>query len=824
MKTLSRLKLIRRLFIFATPLLKTDDLDRASMSAVYDNSASNNDDVENSMDIDLDMDLTTSSAESTACTLPTDNAIYPFNNVETDSVIVLSRDTFPDQSYSRKGKERVTDMTTISASAPIVTGITPPSTTAFTTANNNSNNNLTNNNHHNSSRTTHTSSLNGDNSIYSSTTAAVTNTINHPNNDNNGSSSTTTNNNPYNTRSKTRKTIQPSTSQTEDVVEGLSPEPESEIDEEQYYEERACVIPPFNPSAYKSTLAYNPPLPEVVNPEPGQQNQSTDRLESFRHPKNVLRPWDSDRVLPLGVLRDLNPKDFPLFGYQNPSKYVHPEIDADANGTAIFGDVDGPQFPESPKWKDQKQTMEQILEEENAALVKKLTRPKYNELMKRLRADGRAAAKTARGADRAAAKAAREADRAAVKTARAAQQTADQKTKANKVRGVTSAARSSTRTRKPISRRGPPSTTTTPPSRGGPSTTTTSATRPRNPTTTASQRASSTRAVPPVTSSTTTTAATTNIQTNSTVRHDSAISLDSNGNSSASATGAVASPSSKALVLRPPKTSRMAPPVFYFVIHGKISSSATPTTTNVQQPAVASVAVTARANKAKRVRVDEEAEYVDKGKEADRGDGKEDDNQGKRVKVDEGEAAYVGKGKQVDRGDGHQELDNQGTSGDGRSQGSTIPENVESLIADEILRVNEMTTENGNGNGKVWMVFGDVDDNVIASYCSSFEQKYKYVVTKKKGAPQRIPPTTENFDKLAPQEVAVCETLRLDPTAYLRVKDTILKGRFHKTSFTKRTAQGWCCVDVNKVGKVFDWFLSMGWIESGRGKRKMESE
>ncbi|KAJ3300637.1 Transcriptional adapter ada2 [Blyttiomyces sp. JEL0837] len=338
-----------------------------------------------------------------------------------------------------------------------------------------------------------------------------------------------------------------------------------------YFEERACVIPPFNPSAYKTTQQFKPPLPEVVNPPKVQKDQSTDSLRSLRVPRNESAPLPSNKVLSKPVLFKSDRKDYPTRPL-NPSKYVHADIDVDTEGKPIASASAGPASTDQ--------------------------------------------------------------------------------------------------------------------------------------------------------------------------------------------------------------------------LQSQIPTTISGTSTTIVQNPDADVAVPSYENKAKRVRVDRETDYA-------------------------------GNRRQLDRRE--RNMDSQGT--DGGSQVPIVSVGIETFIASEIHSVERAQ----GGKGKKWKSFGDVDERTIAEYCSSFVQvKFDYVVTPVKRAPQSIPPNTENFDKLTPQEVAVCETLCLEPTAYLRVKDTILKGRFHLTSFTKRAAQGWCCIDVNKVGKIFDWYLSMGWIidtceESGsKGKRKRE--
>ncbi|KAJ3299470.1 Transcriptional adapter ada2 [Borealophlyctis nickersoniae] len=79
-------------------------------------------------------------------------------------------------------------------------------------------------------------------------------------------------------------------------------------------------------------------------------------------------------------------------------------------------------------------------------------------------------------------------------------------------------------------------------------------------------------------------------------------------------------------------------------------------------------------------------------------------------------------------------------------------------------------------------------------------------------APLQIPPTTPSYALLTPDELATCSTLRLMPDAYLKIKETLLTAWKEKGPFKKRDAQKLVRVDVNKTGKIYDWFASLGWL------------
>ncbi len=73
-------------------------------------------------------------------------------------------------------------------------------------------------------------------------------------------------------------------------------------------------------------------------------------------------------------------------------------------------------------------------------------------------------------------------------------------------------------------------------------------------------------------------------------------------------------------------------------------------------------------------------------------------------------------------------------------------------------------------------------------------------------------PDAEGYDDLTPEEVQSCSILRITPLQYLKVKETLLNHSKTKGFFRKREAQKICRIDVNKTGKIYDWFVALGWL------------
>ncbi|KAJ2607349.1 hypothetical protein H4S08_004859, partial [Coemansia sp. RSA 1365] len=75
-------------------------------------------------------------------------------------------------------------------------------------------------------------------------------------------------------------------------------------------------------------------------------------------------------------------------------------------------------------------------------------------------------------------------------------------------------------------------------------------------------------------------------------------------------------------------------------------------------------------------------------------------------------------------------------------------------------------------------------------------------------------------DKLAAAERHCCSVLRILPEQYLTIKQTLLKesqNRLPLGTFKKRDAQRLCRIDVNKTSKIYEWYVSMGWLPTSDG-------
>ncbi|KAJ3052381.1 Transcriptional adapter ada2, partial [Rhizophlyctis rosea] len=81
----------------------------------------------------------------------------------------------------------------------------------------------------------------------------------------------------------------------------------------------------------------------------------------------------------------------------------------------------------------------------------------------------------------------------------------------------------------------------------------------------------------------------------------------------------------------------------------------------------------------------------------------------------------------------------------------------------------------------------------------------------KKSTSLDIPSTSAGYHLLTDEELITCSTLRMMPSQYLTVKETLL-GAVARGPFKKREAKRWFRIDVNKTAVLYDWFKTLGWI------------
>lgn len=61
-------------------------------------------------------------------------------------------------------------------------------------------------------------------------------------------------------------------------------------------------------------------------------------------------------------------------------------------------------------------------------------------------------------------------------------------------------------------------------------------------------------------------------------------------------------------------------------------------------------------------------------------------------------------------------------------------------------------------------------------------------------------------------EFEICSTLRLYPLQYFQSRDTLIRNYQVRGFYKKSAAQKMLHIDVNKTGKLYDYFMSRGWM------------
>jgi transcriptional adapter 2-alpha len=72
----------------------------------------------------------------------------------------------------------------------------------------------------------------------------------------------------------------------------------------------------------------------------------------------------------------------------------------------------------------------------------------------------------------------------------------------------------------------------------------------------------------------------------------------------------------------------------------------------------------------------------------------------------------------------------------------------------------------------------------------------------------------DGIDQLTASEQSLCSNLRIYPRAYMAIKQVIIRESEKRGRLKRREARALVRIDVNKLGKIYDFFVSKGWIKS----------
>ena len=71
----------------------------------------------------------------------------------------------------------------------------------------------------------------------------------------------------------------------------------------------------------------------------------------------------------------------------------------------------------------------------------------------------------------------------------------------------------------------------------------------------------------------------------------------------------------------------------------------------------------------------------------------------------------------------------------------------------------------------------------------------------------------EGVEQLTAAEQALCSNLRLFPRAYMTIKNVIIREAEKRGGLKRRDARALVRIDVNKLGKIYDFFVTKSWIK-----------
>lgn len=75
----------------------------------------------------------------------------------------------------------------------------------------------------------------------------------------------------------------------------------------------------------------------------------------------------------------------------------------------------------------------------------------------------------------------------------------------------------------------------------------------------------------------------------------------------------------------------------------------------------------------------------------------------------------------------------------------------------------------------------------------------------------------DGIELLTEKERDICSILRLFPRVYLHIKDTLIKEYLEHGGLKRAQARAAVKIDVNKTSRLYDFFVSAGWIKPPPG-------
>jgi transcriptional adapter 2-alpha len=104
-----------------------------------------------------------------------------------------------------------------------------------------------------------------------------------------------------------------------------------------------------------------------------------------------------------------------------------------------------------------------------------------------------------------------------------------------------------------------------------------------------------------------------------------------------------------------------------------------------------------------------------------------------------------------------------------------------------------------------------------ATYSTTKPRPVEPIVEKKTAGRKQAQPLdishADDVHLLSDAEVELCSMLRILPRPYLIIKEQILSVYSRKGVLRKRDARDLVKIDVNKTGRIYDFFIQMGWLK-----------
>ncbi|KAF9295762.1 Transcriptional adapter ada2 [Mortierella antarctica] len=142
---------------------------------------------------------------------------------------------------------------------------------------------------------------------------------------------------------------------------------------------------------------------------------------------------------------------------------------------------------------------------------------------------------------------------------------------------------------------------------------------------------------------------------------------------------------------------------------------------------------------------------------------------------------------------------------------------VEGLLKEMQLRERIAELQEFRTNGLTTMVAGEEylrdKANRISSPRGTAAGNKATPPVRKPANPLNIQ-NAEGIHLLTAPEQALCSTLRIFPKSYMIIKEELLKEHARLGGLKRRQAREMIKIDVNKTGKIYDFFVEAGWIQN----------